>query len=587
MARVGLPSFSGGFPPRRWAFAALAAVCLIVRVPHLAGPLDFRFDAGVYYTLGMSLAEGKGYRIMSEPGEIRGVLFPPLLPALAAAHQHVLGTTDPDTVGHALRWTYFVIFTAYILAVFWMASAYLTSGYAFVAALIVAFQFNTNRHADYFVAELPFGLAATLCFGLLGPSDVRPGPAGARAPPAFLSGLLALTAFLLRSAGITLLAVWAVEPLRQRRWGQAMARIGLAASAVLGWQGYIAWVKAAPEYARPAYAYQRAPYMLYNIPYADAFRLVSPEKPEDGFASVRDVPVRVGLALGDLAIQWGESVSIDHDWYAGEIGKLNRILGRGIVPVWLSDVVAGSLTVLILGGFILLAARGAWLIACYTAMTVLLITLFPAPWSFDRYLASLAPLSAVALLSLLSWVPRRLGESTRRGRIASIAVATLLVVVLAQEAYTLRKIFRMLCYPADWVDARGRQRVYPLYAFDRPWRLHAEALRWLGRVAAPSDIVATSTPHWAYLITGLKSVQPPWEPDASTAEHLLESVPVTYLVIDQLSAYGPAAAHRRYSVGALQAFPSHWRLVYTGPDSGSRIYRRVTSGEGVTGDGGT
>ena len=178
MARVGLRLPAGGFPRRGWGFAALAAVCLVLRAPHLSGPLDLRFDAGVYYTLGMSLAEGKGYRMLSEPGEPHGVLFPPLLPALAAAHQLAMGTSDPDTVGHALRWTYFVMFTAYILAVFWMASAYLTGGYAFVAALIVAFHFNTNRLADYFIAELPFGLAATLFFGLIGPGETSRVPTG-------------------------------------------------------------------------------------------------------------------------------------------------------------------------------------------------------------------------------------------------------------------------------------------------------------------------------------------------------------------------------------------------------------------------
>jgi hypothetical protein len=550
---------------------------LILRVPHLGGPLDLRFDAGVYYTLGMSLAEGKGYRILSEPGENRGVLFPPLLPALAAAHQLAMGTSDPDTVGHALRWTYFVMFTAYILAVFWMASAYLTDGYAFVAALIVAFHFSTNWQADYFIAELPFGLAATLFFGLIGPSDTSRVPTGKQSSPStFLTGLLALAAFLLRSVGVTLLAVWAAEPLRRRRFGQAAIRIGLAVSVILAWQGYIAWVKKGPEYATPAYAYQHAPYQYYNIPYADGFMLINRQKPEEGwFATVWDLRVRVGFALEDLAIKWGESVSIDRDWYAGEIAKVNRTLGRQLVSPWLSDVATGSLTLLILGGFVLLAARGAWLISCYTAMTVVIFTLFPAPGSLDRYLASLAPLSAVALLSLLAWVPRRLGDSTRSARIARLATAAVLVVVLTQEAYTLRKIFRMLYHPAAWVDARGRQRTYPLYAFDRPWRLHTEALTWLRHQAAPGEIIATSTPQWAYLITGRKAVMPPWEPDPATAEHLLESVPVTYLIIDQLIAYEPAAADRRYSLGALQAFPSQWQLIYTGSDSGSRIYRRV------------
>jgi hypothetical protein len=37
-------------------------------LPRLRGPLDLRYDAGVYYILGTSLAEGKGYRLLNEPG---------------------------------------------------------------------------------------------------------------------------------------------------------------------------------------------------------------------------------------------------------------------------------------------------------------------------------------------------------------------------------------------------------------------------------------------------------------------------------------------------------------------------------------
>jgi hypothetical protein len=346
---------------------------------------------------------------------------------------------------------------------------------------------------------------------------------------------------------------------------------------VLGWQGYIAWVERQPESAAPAYAYQRAPYMLYNIPYAGAFWMINPHKPEEGRAALTDLAVRVGLGLEEVATRWGESVSVESSWYTGEVAKLNRVLGWELLPRWLSGLVEVSLTVLIVGGFALLASRGAWLTMGYTALTVLLLVLFPAPGSLPRYLAPLTPLAAVALLALLAWIPRRLGLTTSVGRIGRILAATLVLFVLAQEAYTLRKIHRMLYYPAPWVDGHGRERVYPLYAFDRPWRLHTQALQWLRRVAAPGDIVATSTPQWAYLITGLKAVQPPWERDPVTADHLLASVPVRYLVIDQLGAFEPAATHRRYSLAVVQAVPAEWRLIYAGPDSGSRIYRREHS----------
>jgi hypothetical protein len=53
---------------RHWGEALVVAIALLVWVPRLTGPIDLRWDAGVYYVLGSSLATGHGYRILSEPG---------------------------------------------------------------------------------------------------------------------------------------------------------------------------------------------------------------------------------------------------------------------------------------------------------------------------------------------------------------------------------------------------------------------------------------------------------------------------------------------------------------------------------------
>jgi hypothetical protein len=574
---------------QRWGFAALVVLCSVLRLPRMDGPIDLRFDAGVYYVLGTSLAQGKGYRLLSEPGEIHGTTYPPLLPALAAAHQLALGTSDPDIVGHALRWTFFVLFTAYILAVFWMASAYLAPGYAFIAALIVALHFRTHLHAEYFVAELPFGLVAALFFGIVGRSGTGQLPPGRDSTSrTILSGSLALAGYFFRTVGITLLAAWVGESLLRRRFRQTAIRIAVTLVAIAAWQAYLSWVRRGPEYAAPAYPYQHASYQIYNVTYGESFRLIEPLQPEAGSVTARDLLARVGSNLGDLASTWGESVSIGRGWGEGEIARLNRMLGRQLVPLWASHVASVSLTLLILGGLVLLGARGAWLIPGYVAMTVALFVVGRAPGSLERYLASIAPLSAVALLSLLAWIPDRLAHLIPgKGRgIGSFVAVAVPVVILAQETYTLRKIFRVVYHPSTWVDSRGRERTYSLYAYDRPWRLHTEALAWLRHRAKSGEIIATSTPHWAYLKTGLKSVRPPWEPDPRTAERLLEAVPVDYLIIDNLSASEGAEAHRRYSLPVVRAFPRAWALIYAGPDSGSRIYRRMgtsarvdTSGE--------
>src|SRR5262245_61065689 len=57
--------------PGDWV--CLGAVLLLwvsVWVPRLHGPIDLRWDASTYYVLGTSLSQGKGYRMLNEPGEI-------------------------------------------------------------------------------------------------------------------------------------------------------------------------------------------------------------------------------------------------------------------------------------------------------------------------------------------------------------------------------------------------------------------------------------------------------------------------------------------------------------------------------------
>ena len=76
---------------------ALLLVCVAIWIPRLTGPLNFRWDASTYYVLGTALAEGKGYRLLNEPGEIQAVQYPPLLPMMVAGYQWAMGTTDLAT----------------------------------------------------------------------------------------------------------------------------------------------------------------------------------------------------------------------------------------------------------------------------------------------------------------------------------------------------------------------------------------------------------------------------------------------------------------------------------------------------------
>jgi hypothetical protein len=71
---------------------------------------------------------------------------------------------------------------------------------------------------------------------------------------------------------------------------------------------------------------------------------------------------------------------------------------------------------------------------------------------------------------------------------------------------------------------------------------------------------------------------PPLEPDRAKAQQLLDSVPVTYVIVDHLDFLD---AMRRYTIPLIESHPELWQRVYSVPDRSTHVYRRVEgSGNG-------
>ena len=113
LEKRGATTFLGRF----WGELTVLVLAIMLWLPRLTGPIDLRWDGGVYCLLGTSLAEGHGYRIPSEPGSPEALQYPPLLPVVVALHQWALGTTNPDVVAPWLRKSYAGLFVVYALAI--------------------------------------------------------------------------------------------------------------------------------------------------------------------------------------------------------------------------------------------------------------------------------------------------------------------------------------------------------------------------------------------------------------------------------------------------------------------------------------
>ena len=139
----------------------LLLVFLALWLPRLTGPINFRWDASSYYVLGTALAEGKGYRLLNEPGEIHAVQYPPLLPMFVAALQRSMGTQDYFKVGCALRFAYLIFSALFLWMSYTLARQMFSPGQALMVGTITALSFSSFiGPSDVLYADMLFALVA-------------------------------------------------------------------------------------------------------------------------------------------------------------------------------------------------------------------------------------------------------------------------------------------------------------------------------------------------------------------------------------------------------------------------------------------
>ena len=563
----------GRLVTRHWAEAVLVAVALLLWVPRLSGPINLRWDASTYYVLGTALAEGKGYRLLNEPGDIEAVQYPPLLPLIVAAHQRMMGTSDYFKVGSILRLTYFVLSGLFLLAVYTLARGLLSPVYALLVGMMTALSFSSFLWpSEVLYADMPFAVVA-MGFLLCHQRNDRPFFAA-------ISGLLGAAAYLLRTAGLALLLAWIAESLIRRRFRQAAIRTAVSALPVLLWQVHIWRVTASVEYRHPAYSYQRADYQYANVTYAKNSRLVDPFRPELGHARFRDLSGRLARNIGSIPGAMGESAVVHQGFLPYLLNQLQQTLHVRFSTHWRTLLTGTffaclfSVGLLALVGGILVATGCHWFLTLYFALTVAVVAITPYQNQFWRYLAPVTPLTLlflfVALIAIRNWL-----KCLRWGRIARALVMTISPagILLVQVVVATRVV--QVMHPVSYYDSAGRERVFKLIDYGGEWQALDPVFEWIRRNAAVGAVIATTVPHLAYLRTGHKAVLPPFVSDPDTARRLLDEVPVSYLVLDR---FGRPGVSERYAALVVAHKVADWRLVFTASDGKTRVYERIHQG---------
>jgi hypothetical protein len=529
--------------------------------------LDLRWDAGTYYVLGTSLAQGQGYRLLSEPGSIEAIQYPPLLPLFVAAHQWILGTSDPIIVGGWLRISFALLSLTCLLASYLLLEQFLPIGYACLAAVACHLGLWWMFLSDVLFPELPFGLVIVL-FVLCNnarPSRVYSIPAGA----------CAIAAYLLRTTGLALFVGWIGYSLVRKEFKQAALRAIVALIPILSWNAYIAHVQASPAYQHPAYPYQRADYLFSNVSYASNLSLRDPLDPGLGKASFRDLLARVVPNSINVPHSLGEAVSTDRGRWRFFV--IDRFVGaHAVIADWVNDAILFLLGGLLFAGVAVQLSQRQWLVSFLILSYCGIVCVTPWPQQWPRYWAPLTPLLLLAMMQALLALRDR--GCARLPSPAAVIIrllpAAALSMILILASLSLWHAYATLRGEVTHRDRHGQPVHFSLFHYDQAQRELDDALEWLRARARPTDVVAVSMPHWAYLVTGMKTVMPPFESDSTREQALLDAVPVRYVVIDR-TTNDLAKAIRRFTLPALLNATRRWAPIYFDRSGSTTVYVRV------------
>jgi len=539
-------------------------LAVVLWIPWARGPIDLRWDAGVYYILGTSLAEGNGYRLLNEPGNPEAIQYPPLLPIFIASQERLLGTSDPVIVGKWLRLIYQLMLMGCAALTYLLARRWSSRWPAFLAGVIFLLSLHTYFMGSLAFSEVPFTLVSLLFFA----------PSRSTKLASVGEGICAIAAYLLRTIGIALLLTWIAEVLVRLEWKKAAVRAAVVLVPLLLWQGYVHRVEDSESYRHPAYAYQRAPYQFYNVAYSRNIAYVDPFRPQLGLISRGQTALRTVNNLLLERRSFAEAVTTNFGFW----GIIHSWIPQ--VPNWTFHLgqaaCAYAITILIMVGLAMIAWRGEFRIPVYVGLSALAIAATPWPAQFSRYFWPLSPLLAIAFIVGAETASDFAGliENRRAARMVRVALMTIVLVAISVEsAVMVFNWFRPDVKVAIYVDPHNTRHPYRLLYYNQSWADFDRAIDWIKEHAPSNAVVGTVSPHYLYLRSQRKAVMPPMENDPATAQLLLDSVPATYLIADDLTFMGDVI--RAVVDGVARQYPAQWKEVAIVPGSSTVIYQRI------------
>ncbi len=480
-----------GTSPATKVFAAAASILLVaaVYVWRLDRAAGLVVDDAYYVLLAQSLAQGGPYALVNSAAVPILPSVPPMFPAILSVVFRVSPSFPRNLI--LLKSVSIAAMIAAGFFTFWyghrtrMLPAPVAWGVAIAVALTPGFVFLAT---STIMAECVF-TALQLATVLVGERAASVSDADRSRGAVAFAALLTVSAWLVRSAGVTLIAAALIHLLRRRRRPTAVMFVVVLAACAMPWLVY-SQRHAPSAIAREQYGGSIA------VAYGDAIRLRVAGTTSSGRVDWSELPVRMarnvlnifGRDMGGLvapllyrpATESGEEV-----FSLGTLGFLAGSMGNASGTIIFSLM----LSVVVLVGYIEAVKERVTVVEFLVPLTLAMVLIYPY-WTY-RFVLPLAPFILVYLVVGC----RTMAASAFGGdvwRPARILVLTIVALNLVDHTQYIRL---------------GRD---PLSAASIDWLAESQALddlfAWMDAHLTEPGGIASTNPALVYLRTGRKGV---------------------------------------------------------------------------------
>lgn len=511
--------------------------------------LNVANDAGRYMILGKSLATTGDYRLINEPLRQRDTLYPPGFPLLIAAVLKLSGR-EPGGIVLLVKATQLVFLLLSLpLIARLLQKANCRPITVSAAVLIAACCPAYASYANEIMAEAPFLLLCLVSVVLVertlskspetqNEQDESPSEK-LNLPPNWariLSLLFATLAFLVRSAGVSLLIVQCVWFWRRFgvKWGIAATVVSLCV--VGGWQ------------SRNRNVVKNAPPGVLYSSYADQFTLRDPMRPGAG---------RIQKNWKGLAVRAKDGFPV----YSGMtprtlLHSMSRFSAWGIVFY----VLAIPLGVLMFAGVVVTWKHELRLSAGFGSVFWLFAAMWP--WRDPRFLVPILPFLILYAVVTLETLDNFLANKPLR---------KLYRVLVGMYAALLFSYFLQVHLTVGRADKRPIAEGYSFGRSKEEGGFYA-ACEWL-KANTSANVRVMGRP--AYLLSlysdrTVTQIEPHPNPKVQEKAYLSKNK-IDYLVADTWTW----AKTDRYVTPYLAVYGKNWRLVWEDKRSGVKIWQRI------------